>query len=67
MILAPIYGRDFAEACRRRHKSPAPCHWPQLARVLVLAALAGACIFAAMAPEKAKGAAPSLFASIAPF
>ncbi|WP_294532009.1 hypothetical protein [uncultured Rhodoblastus sp.] len=67
MTMAPIYGREFAETCRRRHKSPAPCHWPQLLRVLALAALAGSCIFAALAPEKAKGSTPALFAAIAPF
>ena len=67
MILAPIYSREFAESCRRRHKSPAPCRWPQLLRVLALAAVAGICIFAALAPDRTKGATPSLFASIAPF
>jgi hypothetical protein len=67
MTMAPIYGREFAETCRRRHKSPAPCHWPQLLRVLVLAAVAAGCIFAALAPEKSKGSTPALIASIARF
>ena len=67
MIMAPIYGREFAETCRRRHKSPAPCHWPQLLRVLMLATVAGGCVFAAVAPERTKGATPTHVASIARF
>jgi hypothetical protein len=67
MILAPIYSREFAATCRRRHKSPAPCRWPQLLRVLMIAAVAGVCVSAALAPEKTKGSAPSLLASIAQF
>jgi hypothetical protein len=67
MILAPIYGREFADSCRRRHKSPAPCHWPQLLRVMALALIAGGCVFVALAPEKAKMQAPATFASIARF
>jgi hypothetical protein len=67
MIMAPIYSREFAETCRRRHKSPAPCHWPQLLRVLVLATVAGGFIFMALAPEKTKDASPARMASIARF
>ena len=65
MIMAPIYGREFAETCRRRHKSPAPCRWPQLLRLLVLAALAAACVFATLAPERATVEAHSVLAAIA--
>ena len=67
MIMAPIYGREFAETCRFRHKSPAPCHWPQLLRVMALAVVAGGFVFVALAPEKAKTQASPAFASISPF
>jgi hypothetical protein len=66
MILAPIDGREFARACRRRHKSPAPCRLPQLLRLLTLATLAGGFVFLALAPERAKAEAPTIFGEIAP-
>ena len=67
MIMAPIYGREFTDACRRRHKSPAPCHGPQLLRLLALVAVAAACVFATLAPERAKAETSSVLASIASF
>ncbi len=67
MIMAPIYRREISETCRRRHKSPAPCRWPQLLRLLTLAAVAAACVFATLAPERVKAGTPSVLASIAPF
>lgn len=66
MILAPIDGRAFAQSCRRRHKSPAPCRLPQLLRLLTLATLAGGFVFLALAPERAKAEAPAIFAPITP-
>lgn len=67
MIIAPIYGREFTDACRRRHKSPAPCRWPQLLRLLGLAAVAAVCVFATLGPERAKAGTSSVVASITAF
>jgi hypothetical protein len=64
MIMAPIYGREFAKTCRR-HKSPAPCRWPQLLRLLALATLAAACVFVTLAPERATAETHSVLAAIA--
>ncbi len=66
MIMAPIYRREFNDVCRR-HKNPAPCRWPQLLRLLTLAAIAAACVFVTLAPEREKAGTPSVLASIASF
>ncbi len=54
MTMAPIDGRQFAVACRRRTKSPAPCQFSQLLRLAVIMILAGVFVSVTLAPDRAR-------------
>ena len=54
MIMAPIDGREFSAASRRRRKSPAVCQFPQFLRLLAIVTIAGLLLSVVLAPERAK-------------
>lgn len=54
MTMAPIDGREFAVACRRRTKSSAPCQVSQLLRLAAIMILAGVFVSITLAPDRAR-------------
>ncbi len=54
MILEPINGQEFSRACRVRSKSPAPCQWRQLLRLVALVAVGGLFVSFSLSSSRAR-------------
>jgi hypothetical protein len=64
MILAPIDGRQFSQACRSRSANPATCRVSQLFRLVLLAVVGGLLVFVALGDKsvRAEPQAPAISA-----